>query len=68
MEELEALMNRYSIENESNTPDFLLAEYVRNCLNAYNEAVRARDAWYDVNLEPGNAHFGEDHAIVYGTR
>lgn len=58
-------MNRYSIENESNTPDFLLAEYVRDCLNAYNAAVKARDAWYDVTLEPGKSHFGVDHDLAY---
>lgn len=41
--ELQVLINRYSLENGSNTPDFLLASYLVNCLMAYNEAVRNRD-------------------------
>lgn len=44
--ELKQLINRYSIENESDTPDFILAQYVRVCLNAFNEASNAREKWY----------------------
>lgn len=29
--ELEKLINRYSQENKSNTPDFILCEYILNC-------------------------------------
>lgn len=56
-QELEQLLNGYCQENESNTPDFLLALYLMRCLDAFNEAVRARDAWYAVHLEPGNKYF-----------
>ena len=42
-EELETLINRYSKENKSNTPDFVLADYLVNCLNAYDRAVEWRD-------------------------
>ena len=42
-EELETLINRYSRENKSNTPDFVLADYLVNCLNAYDRAVEWRD-------------------------
>lgn len=45
--ELEALLNRHSIENDSNTPDFILAEYLRQCLAAWNLAVAAREEWFD---------------------
>jgi len=44
--ELAALLNRYSIENESNTPDFILAKYVRACLLAYAEAVQETSRWH----------------------
>lgn len=44
---LENLINEYSKEDESNTPDFLLAQYIMGCLGAYNRAVKARDIWYD---------------------
>lgn len=46
--ELESLINRHSIENESGTPDFILATYIRNCLDAFSIAVRHRSKWYGV--------------------
>lgn len=55
IEELDALLNRYSKENGSNTPDFILGNYLRNCLDAWNEATKARDQWYGVQLEPGKS-------------
>ena len=45
-DELEELINRYCQENESNTPDFILAEYMKKCLDAFNESVHRREAWY----------------------
>ena len=44
--ELESLINKYSIENGSDTPDFILAEYIMNCLCAFNKAVSDRTRWY----------------------
>jgi len=41
--ELEQLINKHSIENGSDTPDFILAEYMMGCLKAYGRAVKARD-------------------------
>jgi len=46
MQELENLINRYSKENGSNTPDFILAEYLNNCLEAFDKAVVNRQEWY----------------------
>ena len=37
-EELAELLNQHSVENDSNTPDFILAEYVTDCLDAFNKA------------------------------
>jgi len=59
-EKLTGLINSECIENDSNTPDFLLAEYLNSCLKAWNTGVKARDKWYGVNLEPCNSHFIED--------
>ena len=42
--ELKNLINFYSKENESNTPDCILAEYIEDCLKAFNNAVINRDA------------------------
>jgi hypothetical protein len=37
---------RASAENGSNTPDFILAQYLTSCLAAFDEAVNAREKWY----------------------
>ncbi len=44
--ELQYLLNRFSKENGSNTPDFILAEYLNNCLITYNKALQQREKWY----------------------
>jgi hypothetical protein len=44
--ELEDLINKYSLERFSKTPDFILAKYMADCLHAFNQAVEARYDWY----------------------
>lgn len=44
--ELCNLINRESMENGSDTPDFLLAEYLADCLDVYDRTVKAREKWY----------------------
>ena len=44
--ELAALINRHSLTNATNTPDFILAGYLGACLRAYNEALDKRAAWF----------------------
>ena len=44
--ELAQVINRNSLENESDTPDFILAEYLYNCLMTFNQASNARLSWY----------------------
>ena len=46
VKEIAALLNRHSVENDSNTPDFIMAEFVSKCLDAFNNAVRERERWY----------------------
>ena len=58
--ELESLLNGYNKERNSNTPDFVLAQYIERCLDAYDEATRARDAWYSVHLCPGASYFKKE--------
>lgn len=50
-------LNKRCVENESNTPDFLLAEYLIDCLKAWNKITKKRDKWYGIHLEPGNKYF-----------
>ena len=56
-QQVEILINQFSQENGSNTPDFILAGYLLSCLNAFDNAVRKRDQWYGVHLMPGNTFF-----------
>lgn len=46
MKELEQLINKYSVENESNTPDFILAHYIWGCLENFGFIMKDRDKWY----------------------
>jgi len=44
--ELTQLLNRYSKENDSNTPDFILAEFLIGQLKVFNETLQKREKWY----------------------
>jgi len=44
--ELETLINKYTLEQGSNTPDFILALFLGRCLQAWNEATTTRERWY----------------------
>lgn len=39
-------INCESRENGSNTPDFILASYLVQCLETYEAATNAREKWY----------------------
>ena len=53
-------INRVSAENGSNTPDFILAEYLVQCLATFDHVVTMRDDWYGVHLEPANKFFRQE--------
>lgn len=44
--ELQVLINRYSKENGSNTPDYILANYLLGCLQNWNKHVMHRSDFY----------------------
>lgn len=44
--ELEELINKHSMESVSNTPDYVLAQYLDMCLTAYNVAIIKREKYY----------------------
>lgn len=44
--QLTHIINCASKENGSNTPDFILAEYLEDCLAAFDKAVSCRTKWY----------------------
>jgi hypothetical protein len=45
-EELEHLINKHSMENGSNTPDFVLTDYLMGCLDNFNRIIQSREKWY----------------------
>ena len=45
-QQLATLLNRHSKENGSNTPDFILAAYLSECLTNFNNILQRRAAWY----------------------
>lgn len=45
-EELEILLNKRNKENGSNTPDFILARFLDDCLSTFDLCVNARTSWY----------------------
>jgi len=55
---LEKLINSKSMENASNTPDFILAGFLEDCLHAFDKATQARTLWYgpnDKEIDKSNA-------------
>jgi len=48
--DLKELLNKHSKENDSNSPDFVLAGYLESVLEAYNQAVTKRDEWFGVRI------------------
>jgi hypothetical protein len=54
--DIEHVINCNLAENGSNTPDYILAEYLMGCLAAYEKAVTARDRWYALQ-PPQNIRF-----------
>lgn len=51
LKELEELINKYNQEKESNTPDFIIAEYLYHCLKAFNNLSKKREQWYGKELK-----------------
>jgi len=44
--EISSVLNKYSQENRSNTPDFILAEYMLGCLTVYENTISMRNNWF----------------------
>jgi len=47
-EGLKALIHSHLREGDSDTPDYLLAEFLMGCLEAFELAVNKRDGWYSL--------------------
>jgi hypothetical protein len=51
---LASALNRFCAENASNTPDWILAQFLLGCLAAWNQAVQQRETWYGRDARPGH--------------
>lgn len=51
--DLAEVLNYYSAEQGSDTPDFILATFLLRCLEAFNKASRARETWFGTGLRLG---------------
>jgi hypothetical protein len=49
---LTSVINECSMENGSNTPDFILSQYLASCLKIFDEAIQQRETWYFRNARP----------------
>lgn len=49
-QDLRRLINKHCMENHSNTPDNILAEYLVSCLDTFGRAVEQRERWYGRKL------------------
>ena len=57
---IRSAINRTSSENGSNTPDFILAQYLLDCLDAFDKASKAREKWYGRADRPGRGDVERD--------
>lgn len=46
VDDLARVINKHSVENDSNTPDFILAAFAANAIVAYGNAIKERKRWY----------------------
>lgn len=44
--ELTGIINFYSLDSESDSPDFILAEFLEDCLDAFDKAVNQRERFF----------------------
>jgi len=56
--ELTSLINKHSKENGSNTPDFILRDYLCDCLKAFDVATVAREKWHGRDPKPEHTRYG----------
>lgn len=62
--ELRQLLNCHSMENNSDTPDFILSSYLITCIAAFDGAVKARDRWHGFKPFRGLSE-GTNEGCVY---
>jgi len=54
--DIESAINRNSAENGSDTPDWILADYLMACLENFDNTVHARSCWYNHHCRIGSCN------------
>lgn len=49
--ELTTLINKHRIENIPDTPDFILADYLYECIDVFARYSKAKERWYGKELD-----------------
>lgn len=65
-QELTALINRHCQENGSDTPDFILAQFMESCLRVFETAVQQRETWHGRDGRPRGPAGGRKEPNGYG--
>jgi hypothetical protein len=50
--EIAKAIYRNKAERDSNTPDYILADFLTNVIVQFSQTMRLRDEWYGVDLRP----------------
>ena len=64
--ELCTLINKHSMENGSNTPDFILNQFLADVLMCFNKALRRRYEWYGGPVTQPATNQPNDDSDLYG--
>jgi len=62
--ELAALINTHSLEGDSLTPDYILADYMCSCLEGYVKTVLSRDTWHNTQKTFPGEFCEAPHTVV----
>jgi hypothetical protein len=62
--ELETLINSTSRESGSDTPDYVLADFLDGCLIAFDAAVKRRDRYYGITANGTGATIRSDDSAA----
>lgn len=76
IDDLARVLNKHSRENNSGTPDFILADYLLHALIAFETAISNREKWYGRQQDQfgmpekpkGASEFTSVHAVIDDVR
>ena len=64
-EELTSLLNRFSKDSESGTPDYILAEFLLQQLTLWNNTIAARAVWRGESVELPALQTGKQRMAIF---